>query len=145
MKKWAPASKALNNSKALIACILIWHLFTYTIGVFLIYRELLIKLSSHNQQQWPLSKSTHPSTLACALCSQQVVFTSTITLRPNIKHPVLRVARHYIHLLVKPRICFRFSGKKIRILKGKMPFKMHKIIYFFQKKKKKKNMCAFPT
>ena len=37
----------------------------------------------------------------------------------------------YLNLLVKPRIFFRFSGKNIIlcILKGKMPFKMHKIIF----------------
>ena len=38
----------------------------------------------------------------------------------------------YLNLLVKPRICiFRFSGKNITlcILKGEMPFKMHKIIF----------------
>ena len=42
--------------------------------------------------------------------------------------------RHYLNLLVKPRIFFMFSGKNVNfgILKGKMPFKMHKIIYFLK-------------
>ena len=48
------------------------------------------------------------------------------------KIPVFRVTRTYLNLLVKPRIFFRFSGKNIilYILKGKMPFKMHKIVFF---------------
>ena len=59
-------------------------------------------------------------------------------LRPNKKIPVFRVTQPYLNLLVKPRIIFRFSGEKniiLCILKGEMPFKMHKIIFFFQKKK----------
>ena len=38
--------------------------------------------------------------------------------------------------MVEPRIFYRFSGKDINlcILKGKMPFKMHKIIFFPEKK-----------
>ena len=60
------------------------------------------------------------------------------------KIPVFRVTRPYLNLLVKPRI---FSGclEKyiiLRILKGEMPFKMHKIIFFPKKKnnlKKKKD------
>ena len=53
-------------------------------------------------------------------------------IRTNKNTPVFRVARPYLNLLVKPRIFFRFSGKKIIlcILKGKMLFKMHKIIFF---------------
>ena len=45
--------------------------------------------------------------------------------------------RPYLNLLVKPRIVFRFSGKNIIlcILKGEMPFKIHKIIFFSRKKK----------
>ena len=52
-----------------------------------------------------------------------------------------------LNLLVKPRIFFRFSGKNIIlcILKGEMPFKVHKITLFFFQKKKLKNMCAYPT
>ena len=57
--------------------------------------------------------------------------------RPNKKIPVFRITGPYLNVLVKPRF-FRvfFWGKKIIlcILKGKMPFKMHKIIIFFQKK-----------
>ena len=44
--------------------------------------------------------------------------------------------RPCLNLLVKPKIVFRFSGEKNRILcilKGEMPFKMHKFMYFFQK------------
>ena len=59
-------------------------------------------------------------------------------IRPNKKIPA--VARPYLNLLVKPRIFFRFSGKNIIlcILKGKMPIKMHKIIFFPEKKIKNK-------
>ena len=49
--------------------------------------------------------------------------------------PVFRVTQAYLNLLVKPRIVFRFSGKKnriLRILKEEMPFKMHK--KFFSQK-----------
>ena len=50
----------------------------------------------------------------------------------RVTRPVFRVTRPYLNLLVKPSI---FSGKNLIlcILKGEMPFKMHKIIYFFQK------------
>ena len=53
------------------------------------------------------------------------------SIRPNKKRPVFKVTRPYLNLLVKPRF-FRFSGKNIIlcILKGEMPFKMHKIIFF---------------
>ena len=42
------------------------------------------------------------------------------------------MTRPYLNLLMKPRIFFRFSGKNIIlcILKGVMPFKMHKTIFF---------------
>ena len=52
------------------------------------------------------------------------------------KTPVFRVTQPYLNLLVKPRNFFRFSGKNIIvcILKGNMPFKMHKMIYFSRKK-----------
>ena len=36
-------------------------------------------------------------------------------IRPNKKIPVLRVTRPYLNLLVKPRIFFRFSGKKKKL------------------------------
>ena len=54
----------------------------------------------------------------------------------NKKIPVFRVAQPNLNLLVKPRIFLRFSEKNIIlcILKGKMPFKMHKIIFFSRKK-----------
>ena len=57
--------------------------------------------------------------------------------RPNKNIPVFRVTRPYLNLLVKPRIFSGFSGKNIIlcILKGEMPFKMHKIIYFSPKTK----------
>ena len=50
---------------------------------------------------------------------------------------MFRVTQPYLSLLVKPRAFSRFSGKNIIlcISKGKMPFKMHKIIYFFPEKK----------
>ena len=62
------------------------------------------------------------------------------------KKSVLRVARLYLNLLVKPILFLRFYVKYIIlcILKGELPFKMHKII-FFQNKINKKNMCAYPT
>ena len=55
------------------------------------------------------------------------------------KIPVFRITRNYLNLLVKPRFFFRFSGKNIILcfLKGKMPYKMHKIIFFPEKKMKK--------
>ena len=57
-------------------------------------------------------------------------------LRPNKEIFVFRVTRPYLNLLIKPRFFFRFSGKNIIscILKGEMPFKMHKIIFFQEKK-----------
>ena len=48
------------------------------------------------------------------------------------KIPVFRVT--YLNLLVKPRIFFRFSKINLCILKGEMPFKMHKINFFSRKK-----------
>ena len=50
--------------------------------------------------------------------------------------PVFRVTWPYLNLLEKPRIFFRFSGKNtiLCILKGEIPFKMHKIILFSRKK-----------
>ena len=52
------------------------------------------------------------------------------------KVPVFRVTQSYLNLLVKQRIFFRFSGENIIlwILKGEMPFKMHKIRSFSRKK-----------
>ena len=49
---------------------------------------------------------------------------------------MFRVTRPYLNSLVKPRIFSGFLEKYIIlcILKGKMPFKMHKIIYFFSEK-----------
>ena len=49
---------------------------------------------------------------------------------------VFRVTGPYLNILVKPRIFFRFSGKStiLCILKGEMPSKMHKIIFFPDKK-----------
>ena len=70
---------------------------------------------------------------------------SSQEIRPNKKVPKFCVTQPYLNLLVKPRIFFRFSGKNIIlcILKGGMPFKMHKIIYFFQMLKNnfKKYVC----
>ena len=44
---------------------------------------------------------------------------------------MFRVTRPYQNIQVKPRFFFRFSGNNIIlcILKGEMPFKMHKIIF----------------
>ena len=67
-------------------------------------------------------------------------------LRPNTKIPVFRVARPYLNLLVKPRIFFRFSGKKyiiLCILKGEMPIKMRKFTFFPEKRELKK-VCVQP-
>ena len=65
-------------------------------------------------------------------------------IRPNKKIPVFRVTQPYLNLLVKPKSFFRFSGKNIilRILNGKMPFKMH---FFFPETKDNIKMCAYPT
>ena len=51
-------------------------------------------------------------------------------LRSYKKIPVFRVTRTYLYILVKPSF-FRFSGKNIIlcILKGILPFKMHKIMF----------------
>ena len=65
--------------------------------------------------------------------------------RPNKKIPVFRVIPLYLNLLVKPRIFSGFLEKNIIlcILKGKMSFKMHKIIFFFPEKRIiKKNICV---
>ena len=61
----------------------------------------------------------------------------------QIKKPVFKVTRPYLNLSVKPRIVSGFLDKNIIlcILKGAMPFKMHKIIFF----SRKKDMCAYHT
>ena len=68
-------------------------------------------------------------------------------LRSNKKY-VFRVTRPYLNLLLKPRIFSGFLEKKFFlifcILKGILPFKMHKIIFLFPKKKEFKNICV-PT
>ena len=59
-------------------------------------------------------------------------------LRPNKKITVLRVARPYLNLLVKPRFFSSFVEKNIFflcILKGKCLSKSIKLYPFFQKKK----------
>ena len=55
---------------------------------------------------------------------------------PNKKISVFRVAQPYLSLLAKPRFFSGFLKKHIIlcILKGKMPYKMHKIISFSRKK-----------
>ena len=65
----------------------------------------------------------------------QTIFSNCV--RPNQIIPVFRVTQPYLNLLVK----FRFSGKKIILctLRGEMPFKMHKIVFFSRKKN------AYPT
>ena len=69
-----------------------------------------------------------------------------LLIRPNKKIPVFRVTQPYINLLVKPRIFFRFSGKKNNFIHFERQnlFKIHKIVFFFPEKKKK-NMCSYPT
>ena len=68
----------------------------------------------------------------------KVLFTCTckFKLRPKFKKNVFMVTRPYLNLLVRPRTFFRFSQKYIIlcILKGEMPFKMHKTIFFPEKK-----------
>ena len=56
-------------------------------------------------------------------------------LRPNKKKPVFRVTGPYLNLLVKPRFFSGFLNFFIIlcILKGEMPFKMHKIIFLPEK------------
>ena len=65
------------------------------------------------------------------------------------KWPVFRVTRPYSNLPVKPRNFSCFLEKKVIlcILKGILPFNMHRIIFLFFSEKKiiKKNMCAYPT
>ena len=63
------------------------------------------------------------------------------------KKTVFRVTRPYLDLLVKPRIFSGFSEKNIIscILKGNLPFKMHKIVFFPEKKLINKFICAYPT
>ena len=66
------------------------------------------------------------------------------TIRPNKTIPVFRVTLTYKNLLVKPRIFSRFLEKYIILcsLKGKMPFKMHKLYSFSTKKKRMKKICG---
>ena len=96
---------------------------------------------SRTTTQWgPWGSNPQPlglksSTLPLSHCAPY------IWLRPNRKIPVFRVTRPYLNWQLKPRF---FSGfwKKIIIsciLKGKMPFKMHKFIFF--SRIKKKNVC----
>ena len=63
-------------------------------------------------------------------------------MRPNKKKlcPAFRVTWPYLNLLLKPRFVSGFLEKIKNLcnLKGEMPFKMHKIIFFPEKK-----MCAF--
>ena len=59
---------------------------------------------------------------------------------------MLGVTRPYLNLLVKPITFFQVFWKNIILclLKGKMPFKMHKIMFFPEKKITKKIICV-PT
>ena len=60
---------------------------------------------------------------------------------------MFRVNQPYQNLLVIPRFFFQDFWKKyinVCILKGEMPFKMHKIIYFFPEKKIKNNYVCLP-
>ena len=73
-------------------------------------------------------------------------------IRPNKKIPVFRVTRPYLNILVKPIFFQVFWEKNILlcILKGEMPFKMHKLYFsrlFFPEKKtkKKQNKICVPT
>ena len=61
------------------------------------------------------------------------------------KISVFRVTLHYPNLLVKPKkISFSEKNIILCILKGKMPLKMHKIMYFFQKKNYNKCVPIIP-
>ena len=66
-------------------------------------------------------------------------------IRPN-KKSLFRVAQPYLNLLVKPWFFFRFSENNIIlcILKGKMPFKMLKIIFFSRIKNDWKKYVCLP-
>ena len=68
-------------------------------------------------------------------------------LQGQIKKYLFRVTRIYLNLLVKPRIFQVFWQIYIIlcILKGEMPFKMHKMILFSRKKKLKNYVCASPS
>ena len=63
------------------------------------------------------------------------------------KIPVFRLTRPYLNVLVKPRIFSGFLEKYIIlcILKGKMPFKMHKISFFPEKKIEKYVCLPYPN
>ena len=78
----------------------------------------------------------------CNLHKCQNANKTIFLLRPNKKIPMFRLTRPYLNLLVKPRIFsgllvkprifFRYSGKIyiiLCVLRGEMPFKMHKIIF----------------
>ena len=67
-------------------------------------------------------------------------------LEPNKTIPLFRVTRSYLNLLVKPINFFRLSGKNIILcnLKGEMPFKMQKIIFFQKNKLLKKCVPTLP-
>ena len=79
---------------------------------------------------WPELAPNYLQRLSADVTNRQRV---TLTIRPHKKIPVFSVTQPYLNLLVKPRILFRFSGKKyiiLCILIGEMPFKMHKVIFF---------------
>ena len=64
--------------------------------------------------------------------------------RANKIIPVFKVTRPYLNLLVKHRIFFRFSGKKVSFYafwKAIWPFKMHKMILYSRKNNQKKYVC----
>ena len=73
-----------------------------------------------------------------------IIYYISYFLKKAIVIPVFRVTRPYFNLLVKPRFFSGFMEKNIIlcILKGEMPFRMHKIIFLSEKKLfKKKKMC----
>ena len=100
-----------------------------------LYKNRIVLLKSSEEYLW----------LICC-CSHT---TETGFLRPNKKKntPVFRVTQPYLNLLVKPRIFSGFLKKNnivLSSLEGKMPSKMHKIIFFFSEKQKKTCVPTLP-
>ena len=91
-------------------------------------KEFLEKVNFEKNQQTTKKHEQFPR-------GQRVkVFLLNCVIRPNKKIPVFRVTRPFLNLLVKLRKNVQVFSKNtiLCILKGKMPFKMHKIIFFFR-------------
>ena len=105
------------------------------------------RLSIIMLQKWVLRKGWfHVTVIKIATCIEEI---NRGMRQGQIKKiPVFRVIRPYPNLLVQPRFFSTFLEKNIIlcILKGEMPFKMHRIIFFPETKNNlKKYVCAYPT